>query len=375
MKNIINYKIENLVIAAISITVITQMPILLEYNKQFKLILLIIWASLLVINFSKFGITTKKNLIMKLFIVILFNTTIFILSIFDVRYLKSIHFSAINMAFLFYLVGYTTVNKNYNYLIKNITKGLLILVFIITIDIYFSYLHNVNIMGSKQYLYASKNSIGMLIVLTIVLIDNYMFKERYKNIINLVKLWFIIVLFLLQNRTGLLILGMYYSSIVILMRPKITSKYLIIVVVLILFSIIYKDKIFEFINWSLRLEISDNLNELSSGRLGLIERAIKSFFENPWLGIPTYYIDNIYVCLLAEYGLIGFFIVTTFITLMIFDAIKYFIRKEYTIFYLICIPIIAGLFEAMPPFSPGGIYCTFWFIYGLFERNYNYEYK
>ena len=220
---------------------------------------------------------------------------------------------------------------------------------------------------SVQYAYASKNSIGILIVLMVIATSNIKFSKKYEWIINILKVWFIIFLFLLQNRTGLLILLSYYLITIIIKKRKINIYKVLFFISIIVLFFVFKNKILNFLEWSLRLNVSKNLDDLSSGRLTLIKKAIESFKNNIWIGIPKYYIDNFFVCILAEYGLIGSSIVFAIVGTVIVDCIKYLNKKNNLMFFLMIVPLIASLFEAMPPFAPGAIYCTFWFIYGLNE--------
>ncbi len=138
----------------------------------------------------------------------------------------------------------------------------------------------------------------------------------------------------------------------------------------LLYIILIQDSIVEFISWSLRLNVSKNLDDLSSGRLTLYKIAFENIKNNFWTGIPTYYIDNLFICLLVEYGFIGFIIVITFLGNVFTDCIKFFRAKNYQIFFLLVIPLLVSLFEALPPFGPGAIYCTVWFYYGIsMQRN------
>ncbi|WP_283696951.1 O-antigen ligase family protein [Clostridium perfringens] len=349
----------------VAITLLTQLPFLLEYNSKFKILLIALWLILLIKNMKSLNIKVNNSFTLRLVLILIFNIYIFVNSFFNLNYLRSVHFMSINMSFIFLLVGYTTRKKNFVEFIKKISIIFILCVFFITINVYFDKFFRVDAMESSKYLYSSKNSLGILITFSIVFLINF----KKKILGDILIIWLIFMLLLIQNRTGIICVLVYIILSLINKKIKIKKRYIILFVIGVALILIFYDKVSEFIFWSLKLDLSNNLDDLSSGRLTLYDRAINSFLDSPFLGNPLYYVDNFYICILAEYGVLGFLIVIPMILLLIKDAFNILRKKNNMIFYLLIISVIVSFFEAIPPFGPGAVYFIIWYYYGMYIAN------
>ncbi len=95
----------------VAITLLTQLPLLLEYNSKFKILLIALWLILLIKNMKSLNIKVNNSFTLRLVLILIFNIYIFVNSFFNLNYLRSVHFMSINMSFIFLLVGYTTRKK------------------------------------------------------------------------------------------------------------------------------------------------------------------------------------------------------------------------------------------------------------------------
>lgn len=355
----------------ISITLLTQLPILLPYNKIFKFPLIFMWLVLVLHNIRN-GIAINNNIIKKLSIIAVFNIWILFISIYDIRFLNSYHFITINLSFIFLLAGYTAKEIYKEPIEFYITKYTSIITFFITISIYIEYYSGKELNSVQSYVYTSKNSIGGLVIISFILLDNINRNYKFNSIMKYTfQVWFIIFILLLQHRAGMVSIATYIliTKIPHILKSKINNKKIIIIALIILFICIFWIDITNMVRWALRIDNVKNLNDFSSGRVELIINAIESFKVNSLIGTPTYYVDNLFVCLLAEYGIIGSSILFLYFLLITVDLFKL-RKKSGNLLIKLCIPIsLLAFFEALAPFGPGGIYCVFWFIYGINIRS------
>ena len=194
----------------ISITILTQLPILLPYNEMFKIPLIFMWLITIIFNVAN-GVSLKDNFMKKILIIGTFNIWILCVSIIDNMYLKSYHFISINLAFIFYVAGYSSKVKKKEVFEECIVKYTAILITtIITISIYLEYFSGISFNSATSYIYTSKNSIGGLVVISFILLDSVK-----KNIINkylkfIMQSWFILFILLLQHRAGMVCIVVYF---------------------------------------------------------------------------------------------------------------------------------------------------------------------
>lgn len=119
-----------------------------------------------------------------------------------------------------------------------------------------------------------------------------------------------------------------------------------------------------------------NLETFSSGRMHLWANALAVFSSHVFLGGGNYYVDNLYINLLAQGGLIGslFLIGLLFFRMYLnFQSLrcnKFRIHSNAvlkinviaSIFY-----IVMTIFEGYPPFGPGVASMFFWMLNGMMD--------
>lgn len=358
------FSLTNYSIFTIIFTVISQMPILLPYNRLLKIPMLSLWVILILLNILKNGIRKRRIFLNSVILMILYYSYILILSFYNENYMNNNLFNVISISYLFFIAGYTLYVKEYASFLKKISFYYIISVFFITFNIYISYFWKVELNNSGIYMYSSKNSAGVLIVFSIALIM-YRLRFKCKVLSKIIYIFLLIeniyILMLLQNRAGIIAI-----LILILIDSKklFSKKYIITIIILIITIIFYIDNIMEFLFWSLKIGKADDLNDFSSGRLDLIKNAIDIWKENMFLGVGKYYIDNFYVNVLVSNGIIGFFIIFSML-INYFSIIKHKIVRNSILYKFILIVIIISFFEALPPFGPGSIYAIFWFVFGV----------
>lgn len=231
------------------------------------------------------------------------------------------------------------------------------------------------------YLFETKNSaaqtISTAVYMIFFIVVNDESKNRKRYIWYGIAAYLIILLGICQARTSLL--GIAVSLLVYALRySKKQLQWIagILVVGLIAIQIpaiqTFVAKVFE-----LNKYVNADLNTISSGRWNGYIKAISAFRENPFIGQGNWYIDNSYLSILTESGIIGFFLIETIWIKRIrtnykepalqANAVGANLRNFVillTIFYF-----IESLLEAFPPFGPGVTCFGYWFmceaIYGF----------
>ncbi len=111
--------------------------------------------------------------------------------------------------------------------------------FFITINVYFDKFFRVDAMESSKYLYSSKNSLGILITFSIVFLINF----KKKILGDILIIWLIFMLLLIQNRTGIICVLVYIIlSLINKKKIKIKKRYIILFVIGVALILIFMTK-------------------------------------------------------------------------------------------------------------------------------------
>jgi O-antigen ligase len=239
------------------------------------------------------------------------------------------------------------------------------------------------------YLFETKNSaaqtIGTAVYMIFFIVASDEGKSRRRFIWYAIAAYLVILLGICQARTSLL--GIAVSMLVYAFRYSKKQLQWIagtLVVGLIAIQIpavqTYINKVFEFNKYA-----NADLNTISSGRWYGYIQAFAAFREKPFIGQGNWYIDNSYLSILTESGIIGFLLIEpiwieririnykepTLRGNVIGTNLRNFVILL-TIFYF-----IESLLEAFPPFGPGVTCFGYWFmceaIYGFGLNNKNTE--
>lgn len=224
---------------------------------------------------------------------------------------------------------------------------------------------------ASEYTFQYKNSFAQLASIGF-LIGIYLCFTIKKRIIQttiiLFMLFVIISIFYAQSRTSIVALlfavtiWMYEYS---LKYQKKSFFFIFLILIGGLFLLYtYDSSTRDFINHSLLLDkygASGSFDDLSSNRMTYNEEAINVIINYPW-GIGMYYVDNLYLQLLTETGLIGFFLIFTlfvhqFLRILSFKGDN---KIKILMMSFCCFYIIVSLAEAYPPFGPGVSSFMFW---------------
>ncbi len=242
----------------------------------------------------------------------------------------------------------------------------------VAVAVYYSYFYSIQLFTSPIYEYGSKNSTSQILLTAIILgifciNDGGYFIKRAKWCclgINLV------LLFLIRSRAS--IIGLVVLIAAALQNKSLNSKTKLMIMtavaifgVLICFNAEVYNVIVEKILFGFRSV--DDLDSLSSGRLGQLEE-FPELFEPDWMfGKGRYKIESFPLSVLVQYGLFTGMAIIIFCLQPVIYAIKR--RKqnrEYDILLVLSLVyLLNGLFEELSPLGPG-VKCYFlWFLFGI----------
>lgn len=235
-------------------------------------------------------------------------------------------------------------------------------------------------LSAQTYLFGSKNSFGQLVGAACLICFCYAVSSDISR-----KWLFAIVPFLALGLFSLLIFQCRTSMIGVVVGIALIlackGQYKWIGLICIALALIYclNPNVQDVVAHFLQTDKYDDVDGLSSGRLGIWQLAIDRTEASPLIGLGSYYCDNFYICLYANWGAIGS---ALFLVLWIYRIYKNFSyaglsRRErmchgdsrlamlvlgLTGFYL-----IESLFEGNPPLGPGACSFVFWLLCGYLD--------
>ena len=234
-------------------------------------------------------------------------------------------------------------------------------------------------LSARSYVYSQKNSAAQIwfcsILLSWFLISPKSTRERL--------FWYgasgylLIVAGLSQCRTAILAFGVGLV-VLIMFRSKHKVRWFIFFSAVIAFIII-NPVTYNYINQALFLEryAGADLNTLSSGRLTYFARAIQTFLKSPIIGVGTWYVDCSYLLILAESGIIGFFLIETIWMSVLTQNLRYGFfssdtnKKKDFVIIITTFYLVESVLEGFPPFGPGVSALGFWLFVGFLIRLYD----
>ena len=230
-------------------------------------------------------------------------------------------------------------------------------------------------LSSMNYNYgAGKNQVGMVLACASMIGFFYVLprcKNRTWNILTILGSAICIVgIALVQCRTALVAMA-FAAGFALLMQGKLKWQY-IVVGMLAIVAVLANDTIWSYIDhvFFISKYSGQGANAFLSGRLGTYQMAVETISENFFFGVGDYYVDCLYLQLLAEGGLIEFCLVIPVIIKRIGNGIRYKNRGYsyqnlgliLTIYY-----VITSFLEAQTPFGPGTSACVFWILCGYID--------
>lgn len=291
---------------------------------------------------------------------------------FGTTYFNSSVFNCLILSLFIYCLGKFS-NKNIREEdLKAIVIAYAISACIVAVDVYLEYFSSGFNLSSSIYAYSSKNSISQIIFTSVVILM-FLKIERYKlgNIIRVIVILFeVYLLALLKSRAT--ILGFLICLIYIILGKKFNKKlkyFISISLVLSMIILLTNDSVYNMIFNNILFAGRDvtNLNELTSGRVGIL-RSFPTMIEGNWItGIGATYFECFPLSVILQFGIIiGLFVIAIAYWPIIqgfsFERDNVYVK----IFVIVCVGYaINSLFEGLAPIGPG-VKCYFmWLMFGL----------
>lgn len=223
---------------------------------------------------------------------------------------------------------------------------------------------------ANQYAFTLKNSAAQIwcsaILLLLCLVQ---YKTKRAKIVGLTCAAYLFVLTgISQCRTALLALFVVACAYAFVRTKK---KYLVVIAIgVIAFAAWNIPFTRQFIDQALFLNkyAGADLNTFSSGRLDRFAVALRAFVDSPFIGTGYSTVDCSYICILAESGLVGFFLIETIWLFKMSQNLTYKSdrQEEVILFCLTIFYLVESLLERYPPFGPGVSSFMFWFLSAVF---------
>lgn len=224
-------------------------------------------------------------------------------------------------------------------------------------------------LNQRLYVFVEKNSAGQIwisaVFVSLFLLE---FKSKIERvIILLISIYLIVITGFSQCRTALLGLAVGLVAFAILRaKHKLRLIFLFVAVVVALWLI---PRTHTFIEQALLINkyAGSDVNTYTSGRIDKYFKAFYIILESPFIGVGKYYVDNSYILITAESGLIGLAIIEFVWIKKMILCFKYEgdISYKSFLFVISFFYIIESLLEGYPPFGPGVSSFMFWLLSSL----------
>lgn len=259
-----------------------------------------------------------------------------------------------------------------------ISRGIFIGIIVLSLVVYLDYLRGADLRG-RLYIFQEKNSMGQILLsgLYIGLSLSFPKNRIFQIIYCIIGLIVIFIIFALKSRATLVGIGfliIYY--IIFYNNKKMRMIFTVLLAGIIIYGFIFSSwGEFVYDNFILAGRSANDINDLSSGRFGIIERKL-GWVENDFIGIGNTYLDCFPLAIFVQYGIIGCLIIGIFLLWLTIKLFKLNREKKLyeTTVVLYLVFMVNCFFEAYPPFGPGVKCFMLWLFIGFSLSQY-YKYN
>ena len=290
-------------------------------------------------------------------------------------YWASAHIKSLVIALYVYFIG-CGLSSNISFkTFDRVIWAYVISACIVAIDVYIRFFASGFDIASRIYVYDSKNSLSQILLTAIVLLV-FGLNKKEKGLA--IKWGIIIGLFLLlcAMKSRATLLGFFAIYFFFLANRNIRKSIKICSIILVIgalvfimtnasaYKLIINDIIFAGRN-------ATNINDITSGRVYLINEALRLINDYLFFGVGSYYLDCYPIAVILQFGLLPGIVLCIVAVLPLFFIIREIRYSEnsyniYISFFIIVVTyLINGIFEALTPLGPG-VKCYFlWLLYGI----------
>ena len=243
---------------------------------------------------------------------------------------------------------------------------------LVSISIYVEYFMVGFDITSRQYAYASKNSISQIVFTTVVIFMLVRFeKVRIFNWIkNVLIIFEVVLLMMLKSRAT--IIGFLVCLLYIILGKQFNRKLrnlLVVIAIIIILALLFNENLFNMIvnNMMFAGRDASSLDSLTSGRISILSD-FTMLIEGHWFtGVGALYYECFPLSCVLQFGVVTGIFIIGISYLPIIKGIR-FDRSDiyFSILAIVCIGYgINSFFEGLAPIGPG-VKCYFmWLMYGM----------
>lgn len=365
--------------ATIAVSVLSQMS---EFEYIFRPLMYVMWVFMLCYLVIVNGFVLRLSGFTLFFIVayLIYFCYCLVLTFFGTDHIRSFYLKLLSVPILCCVVTDLSVDyygreNTFHSLIVSYEISSLILALYINVIFFVSYDRWVS---NNGYLFAQKNSASQ--ILGVAALVNFFICRNSSKISKVNKfalfvlsIYFILIIALSKCRAVLLALCCV-AVVNFFINVKHKILYLIVCTIIVVVCV-QNSTVSNFIVNSLNLNsYGGDINRFSSNRIDLWKKAIEVFSKNVMFGVGNYYVDNSYLSILAESGILGFIVIESIWLTKVIGSIGLFKIDRGLGGLLLCLTVfylVESLFEAFPPFGPGISIMFFWCV-GEVLSNKNY---
>lgn len=335
-------------------------------------IMYVMWILLIIVGCIKKKGKVFIDSFAQVFIIsyILFVSVCIITSFIDSEHLKANYIRVLIIPLLVSIIGcmYSDIDKR---VINMIGKIYIYCAFLFGLWVQITYFRSYNSwLNQRLYVFAQKNSAGQIWI-SAVFVAVFLIEYRSKIervFILIISLYLIVITGFSQCRTALLGFAVGLIAYAFL-RAKHKVR-LIILFVAVFLALWMIPRTRTFIEQALVLNkyAGADMNTFTSGRIDKYFKAFNVILDSPFIGVGKYYVDNSYILIMAESGIIGFLIIEFVWIKKMILCFKYNsdISNKSFLFVMTFFYIVESLLEGYPPFGPGVSSFMFWLLSSIF---------
>ena len=243
---------------------------------------------------------------------------------------------------------------------------------LVSISIYVEYFMVGFDITSRQYAYASKNSISQIVFTTVVIFMLVRFeKVRIFNWIkNVLIIFEVVLLMMLKSRAT--IIGFLVCLLYIILGKQFNRKLrnlLVVIAIIIILALLFNENLFNMIVNNIMFAGRDasSLDSLTSGRISILSD-FTMLIEGHWFtGVGALYYECFPLSCVLQFGVVTGIFIIGISYLPIIKGIR-FDRSDiyFSILAIVCIGYgINSFFEGLAPIGPGVKCYLMWLMYGM----------
>lgn len=221
------------------------------------------------------------------------------------------------------------------------------------------------------YAYSSKNSVSSILFCSVILsLFVFFSKFKWKKILIFVFVAYLIyIIMILKSRATIAGFAFVLYYFIFKSHNKRVIYLSILLTIIGILLILSTPSLYQTIVEGIVLagRDADDLNDVSSGRIYLINEGLVMLFDGFWFGQGNMYLDCMPLVMLLQYGVFGASIIFIFLFSLAKKVSSLTKTNDINIvtFLLFYCYIINSIFEAQPPFGPGVKCFILWMMIGF----------